>query len=181
MPPCSDPNRIRAVLNRDRAWALYPLGDLEPRLFGRGSWWCSDGAVTLLYHGFDPPILCAVGSAENVRALLDEMPRPPRVYLHLRPDIADVVREHYAVPDPRQMIRMVLQPADYRPEPGSGAQRLGGADASALAALYRDGEANGESPGFFTAEMVDQGVYFGVRDHGDLIAVAGTHVFSDSE
>ena len=181
MPPCSDPSRIRAVLNRDRAWALYLLGDLEPQLFARGSWWCDDDAVTLLYRGFDPPILCAFGSGGSVRPLFDEMPRPARVYLHVQTEIAGLVGERYAVPEPRHMIRMALAGADYRPVPAGGAYRLAPGDTAALVALYRDGEAIGDAPGFFTPEMLDGGVYCGVRQHGELIAVAGTHIVSYGE
>lgn len=178
---CSDPDRIRTVLSRDRAWALYLLGDLEPQRFVRGSWWCGDGAVTLLYRGFDPPVLCAFGDSERVQPLLDAMPPVARVYLHVQPEIAALVRRRYAVSAPRPMLRMALAGANYRRIDGGGAERLGGADVASLLALYRDGEATGESPGFFTAEMVDGGVYYGVRQRGELVAAAGTHLVSHSE
>src|SRR4029453_8261736 len=181
MPACSDPARIRAVLNRDPIWALYLLGDLEPEFFARGAWWCGEHAVTLIYRGFDPPILAAAGGNADVRLLLDEMPRPAQLYLHVQPHIATLVRRHYRVPEQRIMLRMALAENDFRPVASGGARRLAAADASALLRLYGDGNVAGESPGFFAPEMIEQGVYYGIDQNDALVAVAGTHLVSDAE
>jgi ribosomal protein S18 acetylase RimI-like enzyme len=61
------------------------------------------------------------------------------------------------------------------------AARLGDADVAALEALYRDGEATGESPDFFYPAMVNRGVFFGVYDDDALVAAAGTHLVSRDE
>ena len=61
MPACSDPDRLRALLNTDRPWALYPLGDLEPHLWVHCECWCNHSAVTLLYRRFATPVLLAFG------------------------------------------------------------------------------------------------------------------------
>ena len=51
---------------------------------------------------------------------------------------------------------------------------LGPDDLGALRSLYEE-----DPPAFFLPEQVKDGVYFGVRQPGDLVAVAGTHVVSD--
>jgi GNAT superfamily N-acetyltransferase len=160
---------------------LYLLGDLEPEFFARGAWWCGENAVTLIYRGFDPPILAAAGGDADVGLLLDEMPRPAQLYLHVQPHIATLVRRHYRIPEQRIMLRMALAENDFRPVASGGARRLAAADASALLRLYGDGNVAGESPGFFAPEMIEQGVYYGIDQNDALVAVAGTHLVSDAE
>jgi ribosomal protein S18 acetylase RimI-like enzyme len=181
MPRCSDPQRLRTVLTTDPAWALYLLGDLEPARFSRGEWWCNDEAVALLYRGFDRPVLLACGPPEAVEPLFEAMPPEPLVYLHLLPEVVALVERRYAVPEPKPMLRMALVRERFRPAAFPGAVRATAADAEGIAALYRDGESAGESPGFFAPDMVEQELYAGVREGGEWIAVAGTHLLSPRE
>jgi len=74
---------------------------------------------------------------------------------------------------PMFRMRLVGTPAEAGP-----ATRLGAADLAALRGLYEDGAARQEIPDFFEDSMVDAGIYFGVRDAGELVAVAGTHVLT---
>jgi predicted GNAT family acetyltransferase len=55
---------------------------------------------------------------------------------------------------------------------------LGLTDLAALKRLYADGEPAGEAPDFFHADMLPQGVFYGIREGGQLIAAAGTHLVS---
>ena len=86
--PERDPfHRICEILNLDRAWSLYALGDLAPDELSHCEWrFTSDDppAVTLFYRAFDPPVSFAIGSALAVERLLDEAARPPSLYLHIR-------------------------------------------------------------------------------------------------
>jgi ribosomal protein S18 acetylase RimI-like enzyme len=60
-------------------------------------------------------------------------------------------------------------------------KRLDASDVEALVRLYADGESTGESPDFFYASMVTDGVFFGVYKGAELIAAAGTHLVSRDE
>src|SRR5215467_15229054 len=63
----SDASTIRNLLETDRPWSAYPLGDLAPGLFEQGSWYCpsaGDQALVLLFRGFTPPVLFTLGSPE---------------------------------------------------------------------------------------------------------------------
>jgi hypothetical protein len=71
--------RIREILNRDREWSLYALGDLAPEEGIHCEWRFSataPPALTLFYRAFDPPIFFASGSAPAVRSLFDQAPLP---------------------------------------------------------------------------------------------------------
>jgi len=58
---------------------------------------------------------------------------------------------------------------------------LGPADLEAVRRLYADGEASGEAPDWFLPEMLAQGVYYGVREAGEVVAIAGAHVVTPRE
>jgi predicted GNAT family acetyltransferase len=69
--------------------------------------------------------------------------------------------------------RDAFRPADLR-----GVETLGPADLADIERLYADGLARGESPDFFFSSMLQQGMFRGVRRRGELVAVAGTHLFA---
>lgn len=180
MAEVSDPATLRPLLDTDRAWALYLLGDLEPHLRQHARWWSSGDAVVLLYHRFDPPVLLAFGPPDAVRPLLDEVAPEPQLHLHVRPEILALVRERHDVPAPKRMLRMSHDGDTPRGRLDPRITRLSAADLPLVEALYRDGEAHGERPDFFTAEMLSEGVYFGRRAGDALCAVAGTHLVAPS-
>ena len=63
MPALHDIPAIRALLEDDRAWAAYPLGDLAPGFIEHCSWFQPRGdsrALALLYGAFKPPVLFKV-------------------------------------------------------------------------------------------------------------------------
>jgi GNAT superfamily N-acetyltransferase len=188
MPRHSDPAAIRAILETDRRWAVYALGDLRPGYFEDCTWFVpADGApaIALVYHAFAVPVLLTVGEARHLRPLLDEidatMAAAPEVYLVVRPDVLPLLAERYAIKVAKLMHRMVLEPEHFQPADTREAVRLGPADLDVVQALYADGGPVGESPDFFIPPMLRDGVYYGVREGSDLIAVAGTHVLAPAE
>src|SRR3990170_568156 len=88
MPRVTDLGRVRAILESDRPWAAYALGDLSPDLVEHAEWFAGDDdhAVVLLYRAFDVPILFALGDADRVARLLDEID-VPAMLLQVRPEV----------------------------------------------------------------------------------------------
>jgi GNAT superfamily N-acetyltransferase len=180
MTRLTDLARIRALLDRDRAWAAYAIGDLSPELAGHCEWHAGEGAspaLILLYRGFTPPILFAMGEPAEVAALARGLDAPT-VSLHLRPETLAALGPVYEPTHTSAMWRMALDPPAFRSSDTDAVIGLDRDDLGAVAALYQDGRAAGEEPGFFHPSMLDQGTFFGVREGADLIAVAGTHLFS---
>jgi RimJ/RimL family protein N-acetyltransferase len=70
---------------------------------------------------------------------------------------------------------MVVDRASFEPYLG-GAERLVPADIGDLNRLYQLGLGAG-----FPASILEDGVYYGVRIGGRLVAAAGTHVINDRE
>jgi len=69
----------------------------------------------------------------------------------------------------------------HHPITTNDAVRLGHADLEAVQRLYADGAANNEAPDWFLPEMLTKGVYYGLREGGEIVAVAGTHVVTIDE
>jgi GNAT superfamily N-acetyltransferase len=188
MPRLTNRKQIRALLETDRRWAVYALGDLRPGYFEDSTWLTpADGtpAIALLYHAFSTPVLLTLGEAAHLRPLLGEieaaMGNSRKAYLSVRPDVKQLLAERYDIQGAKRMHRMVLEPGAFRPAAKQGVVRLGPDDLDAVQALYADGDPTGESPDFFAPPMLRDGVYFGVCEGTDLIAVAGTHVLVPDE
>jgi GNAT superfamily N-acetyltransferase len=175
MPRLTEPALIRARLEVDRPWAAYALTDLAPGFFEASEWHAGQEAgLLLLYRAFETPVLVTVGVPQTIDPLLDEIRDERRLYLSVRPEIMPLISARYTVEDQKAMWRMVLEP-DWAPAPGGDAMRLGPADLPALQALYADGLPAGQAPDFFYASMLEEGVFFGVREGQALVAAAGTH------
>jgi ribosomal protein S18 acetylase RimI-like enzyme len=184
MPTPPDRAALRALLETDRTWSVYALGDLAPQRFGHCTWLLAPAgvrALALLYRAFGTPVLFTLGEPAAVAPLLNRLADEPRLYLHVRVEIVPLVRARYEVRGEKPMWRMVLGTANLGPPPPAGVARLGPADVPDLRRLYADGDAAGEAPDFFFPDMLEDGVFFGLREGADLVAVAGTHLVEPAE
>ncbi len=182
MPAETDRAAIRTRLLADPAWSVYALGDLAPGLFEHTTWRVAehDGALLMIYAGLGTPVLFAIGSAERVGPLLDELDGQHSLYLLVKPEILPLIHARYAVSHQTPMWRMLLNPAHFS-RPHAPAQRLSMADYPALLRLHADGAPTGEAPDFFAPYMVEQGVFYGLYEAAELVAAAGTHIVAPAE
>ena len=184
MPRLTNPTEIRALLEADRPWAVYALGDLAPGFFEHCEWRrAQDGApaIALLYRAFETPVLFTLGQPESIRSILSEIGDERQMYLSIRPEILPLIKARHLVEHETPMWRMILSLADYRPAKSNDAVRLGPADLPALQQLYADGAPTGEAPDFFSPYMLDQGAFFGAREGSALVVAAGTHLVAPGE
>lgn len=181
MPVLTDTADIRARLEHDRAWAAFSLADLDPPLLEHARWFgpASGSGVVLVYAAYAPPIVVCHGDIDECEAVLGE----PEVractqsaYLNMSPEQSRMLLAHFPRFEQRDMVRMVLSaPASVEAALTSRSpERLGPEDLDALRMLYAE-----DPPAFFLPSQLQSGVYFGVRDKGTIVAVAGTHVVSD--
>ena len=184
MPRLTDRSAVRALLETDRTWSVYPLADLAPGYFEKCDWFGTTGTkpgIILLYRGFTSPIFFALGEPDVVQRLLDEIDEEPRIYLHVPPNILPLLRKRYDIQDEKTMWRMLLQVNHFQPGPIGSVIRLGLSDLPEVEQLYADGKPAGKAPHFFFPEMLHEGVFFGVREGTQLIATAGTHLVAPGE
>jgi predicted GNAT family acetyltransferase len=76
------------------------------------------------------------------------------------------------------MRRMTLRPGRFTPSAADDVVPIGEEDLAAVSALYEDGRSTGEQPTFFHAGMLAQRTFRGLWEHGALVSVAGTHLYS---
>jgi GNAT superfamily N-acetyltransferase len=184
VPRLTDLTAVRALLETDRPWAAYALGDLAPGFAEYSEWFSASGegqALALLYRAFDTPVLFTLGDPQFIENLLDEIGDERKMYLSIRPEILPLIKARWKVEHEAAMWRMIVTPESFQPAPADGVAWLGSADLPALRRLYATGEATGEVPDFFSAEMVRRGVFFGVYEGEALIAAAGTHLIAPAE
>jgi ribosomal protein S18 acetylase RimI-like enzyme len=184
MPLTADPSAVLKILEMDRRWAVYALADLAPEQRALARWHiAADGrpALLLVYRGFEPPVLFAMGSVADLAPLLPEIADLPEFYLSVRPEIVALLRAGgYEIRKEIKMWRMVVDATRFV-TPAHTAVRLGPADYEDLASLHRDGDAAGEVPPFFNSGMLRHGVYYGIREGTAIVAAAGTHVLAEQE
>jgi ribosomal protein S18 acetylase RimI-like enzyme len=170
------------VLDRDRDWSAYALGDLSPELVDNCDWHAPADvertpALVLLYRGFTPPIAFAMGARRDVRPLLGEL-RAPTISLHMRSEAVDAMAGIYTPTETLAMHRMTLRLAAFTPAQHADARPLAADDLAAVSSLYDDGHRRGAGPTFFHPPMLGQRTFRGIWEDGALVAIAGTHLYS---
>jgi ribosomal protein S18 acetylase RimI-like enzyme len=168
---------LRAFLETDRLYAAYALCDLDDREFVRTRWGVamSDGgpvAVVLQYAGYAPQPVFAMGDGRGIAAILADIIKPRAAYVAARPEHLAAVSATYRVDPGVAMHRMWVDADHFRPFP-SPVVRLGPEDIGDLNRLYQLGFA-----AWLPASAISEGLYYGIRVGGRLVAAAGTHVIS---
>ena len=168
---------LHDFLAQDRLYAAYAICDLEEREFGRTRWGAAyDGdeliAVGMEYTGPTPQPLFVLGRPDGISAVLRDVIRPRAAYIAARTTMLPAVEAHYRVDPGPQMVRMWVDRARFRPYPAT-VQRLLPVEIGELNRLYQLGFAS-----WLPSGAIADGVYFGMRVNGQLVAAAGTHVVS---
>jgi ribosomal protein S18 acetylase RimI-like enzyme len=174
----TDRSLLRAFLERDRLYAAYAICDLDDREFPRTRWgaaWSGGSiiAVVLEYSGSSPQPLFVMGRDQGISAVLREVIRPRLAYIAALPAALPVIQERYRLDAGPQMVRMAVDRTRFREADDPGLERLLPSDAMELNRLYQLGFGAWLPP-----SAISEGVYYGLRVHGRLVAAAGTHVVS---
>ena len=166
---------LRTFLDTDRLFAAYALCDLEEREFRRTRWGVAlEGetvvALVVEHDGTTAQPLFAMGEPDGIRSILRDVLRPRAAYLAVRPGALPALDGLYRVDPGSPMVRMWVDRTRFRPYPAT-VQRLFPGDIGDLNKLYRLGFAS-----WLPSTAVADGVYYGLRVNGQLVAAAGTHI-----
>ncbi|MFG1673298.1 GNAT family N-acetyltransferase [Micromonospora sp. NPDC049282] len=174
-----DRSVLAGLLGRDPVLHAYQLGDLDDFFWPYTSWFRCGDEVVLLYHGVEPPTLLAFAAPDRVAALSGLLTRvapvlPARLYAHLSPGLLGALAGSFRCAPGGRHHRMALTVPGRLAGVTPAGEVLGAADLPGLRRFYERAY-----PGnWFDARMVETGQYVGVRDGGELVAVAGVHVWS---
>jgi ribosomal protein S18 acetylase RimI-like enzyme len=170
---------IRRILNTARAWALYALADLDDGMWEQCEWWGVGDGLVLVFHGIRIRPIFVMGDVAEVRALLETL-SVRHGYLNLQAHAVAAADGIYRYRQRHEMYRMLLD--GFTPRAGSVAPRgvvpLTVADSAEVRALFDTGDGAGIA---FSPAQMEAGFFRGIREAGDLVAVAGTHVVSRQE
>jgi RimJ/RimL family protein N-acetyltransferase len=130
-------------------------------------------AIGVEYDGSSPQPLLVLGSDAGIEAILRDGLRPRLAFIaFLASSIGAVTRQYHLEPGPT-MVRMAVRSETFRPVDDPGVERLDPADAPELNRLYRLGFGS-----WLPAQSIAEGVYYGLRIRGRIVAAAGTHIVS---
>lgn len=169
----SPDNSIRDLLERDRHWAAYALVDLEPGFAEHTEWISNPDSLFMVYRGLFPPVLFAFGSSQHLKPLAEQL-KPDKYQFGL------LAEQFSALPVLRiehvdDMFRMVqLKELPDLPEQ-AGLLRLTPAHMPQIAELFGTHK---DRPDAFHPDQLQQGVFYGLKERGKLLSIAGTHVIS---
>ena len=174
--PTTDHALIRSFLDRDRIYAAYALADLEDRDGSRARWGIARAgddvvALVLEYGGLSPQPLFIAGRDDGVAAILRDVIKPSVAYLAYLPSSEAAVAARYRIEPGPPMVRMWVDRSGFRPTEDLGVETLSPSDAGELNRLYRLGFGSWLAP-----QSIADGIYYGIRVNGRLVAAAGTHV-----
>jgi ribosomal protein S18 acetylase RimI-like enzyme len=173
----ADRSMLRAFLESDRLYSAYALCDLDDREFLRTRWGVAlvggkPIAVVLQYAGYSPQPIFVMGENPGVEAILANVIKPRTAYVAARQEHLAAIAGSYRVEPGPAMLRMWVDADHFRPFPGD-VSRLLPVEISELNRLYQLGFAS-----WLPATAISDGLYYGIRVNGRLVAAAGTHVIS---
>ena len=177
----TDREEVAAFLRTDRLYAAYALGDLPAAERRRATWalaYDHDGrprGLAMQNLGLPPQPLFLMGDPAACREVLATTVRPRYAFVQARDDLTPAFADLYRVDFPSSLLRMTVTRSTFVPHAG-GAERLGPADVGDLNRLYQLGIGGG-----LPASVLEDGIYYGVRVGGRLVAAAGTHVINRAE
>jgi ribosomal protein S18 acetylase RimI-like enzyme len=176
--PTRDPAVLRGFLERDRLFAAYAICDLDEREFPRTRWAVARQGTEVValgveYSGASPQPLFLMGSEAGIGAILRDVLRPRIAFVATLPANLVQVQRHYRLDPGPQMVRMATDRETFRPVDDPGVERLSPIDTPELNRLYRLGFGS-----WLPGQAIAEGVYYGLRIRGRIVAAAGTHIVS---
>jgi ribosomal protein S18 acetylase RimI-like enzyme len=170
----TDKSEIRRRLNLDRDWSLYALADLDDGRVEHCDWWALGDSLALVFGALEIRPIFVLGDAESTRQLLAVL-QVAAGYLNLKPHQLEAAEGIYRYRELHQMQRMFLE--DLKPPEGT-AEPLTASDLEQVERLYGSGDGGGIA---FAPFQLDTGFFYGIRQGGELVSVAGVHVVSHDE
>lgn len=182
-----DKNHLRAYFRCDVALHAYALGDLPEAMWQVSRFvgvFVEDQleAVGLIWSGATPPAVLLFGRPEAVSALIEAGELPQEIFYMVTPPLRDILENAYVLDGRQELWRMVVTPNNFVQGAGhTSLQRLSGIHAQAVDDLLTARQNLGQNRIILTPEKLEGGLFFGIFENAQLVAMAGTHVFAPEE
>lgn len=186
-----DRARIERFLRRSAESQIYALADLDDAFWPETRWFVRAddrgelAALCVVLEKLALPIVHAVAEPHDpaTLALVAELrPRLPETFfVNLPVGFAAAFAASHAIHSHGEYVKMWLpEPGALRGDSLPGIEPLGPGHADELARFYRERAYAPDERGgrFFAPYMLSFAPWFGLRERGELVCVAGLHVFS---
>lgn len=180
-----DKPRLESFLRQDLSLHLYSLGDLDDFFWTNTRWMGLEvsgelQAVTLLYSAFDPPVYLALSDSRRLpflRMLIQHTIHelPPVIYAHLSPGLESIFSSGHTLTHHGSHEKMILEDRQLLLQPPELPHKhLVRSDLPAIQRLYSISYPDNA----FDPQMLDTGQVLGMLHLGELVCIAGVHVYS---
>lgn len=180
-----DKNQIEAFLRNNVFLNIYSLGDLDDFFWPYTNWYALTNtagikAMILVYTGGNLSCLHALTEGENTHymeeLLFSLIPIiPKRFHAHLSSGLEGTLAKHYTLRSHVKHYKMALtKESQLSRIDTSQVIALSVSDLSEIVRLLK--AAYPEN--WFDPRLLDTNQYYGIRESGKLISVAGVHVYS---
>jgi ribosomal protein S18 acetylase RimI-like enzyme len=180
-----DKNQIEAFLRNNVFLNIYSLGDLDDFFWPYTTWYALTNkagikATILVYTGGTLPCLHALTEGKNThhmeKLLLSLIPIFPKYFeAHLSLGLEGALGKHYTLRSHGKHYKMALtKESQLSCIDTSEVIALSMSDLDEIVSLFQ--AAYPEN--WFDPRLLDTNQYYGIRESGKLVSVAGVHVYS---
>lgn len=188
--PTHDKSILSNFFSQDPSLYAYQLGDLDPFFFDNTKWWIcknSDDSATgitqatlLLYSAFETPVILAFTDNRAQGDMWEDLLRklPIKAHIHFCGAHLDIISSRYELNRLGKYFKM-------RWLDDKGAPTIDKSTSSKIVTLTPDDKSEIAKlhckayPGsYFDTRLLQTGACLGIRDSGQLVAIATCHVYS---
>jgi GNAT superfamily N-acetyltransferase len=179
-----DKKTIEQELRKNTYLHIYSIGDLDDFFWPYTIWYELENdtkieEIALLYTGQSQPTLLGITEKpEQMCSLLTSiyLLLPDQFYAHLSPGIESTLSNYYDLKSNGEYLKMgLLHTAVVDDYDCTNTSTLGTKDKDEIVEFYKEAY----PVNWFDPRMLETKQYFGIRDKGRLISLAGIHVYSE--
>lgn len=180
-----DKELLEKFLRRNTALNIYQLGDLDdfywPHTDFYGYYEDEDlKSVVMIYKEVTPNVVLALADENEIHFLKSALKEllsilPDKIYLHITPGAETALEEKYNLHHEGLYMKMDLKyPEKLNSVNTDNVENFSADNKSELSDFYNEAYPHNS----FNLRMLETGQYFGIREGGKIVSVAGIHVYS---
>lgn len=174
---------LHDLLRQNRLESAYALGDLQPPFRERSQFTLaqqgSNWAILLWYRTSTFTALLPFGAADGIKAILEAQSSWPKacIVANMDDQYRQVLGQRYRFSNEQPMIRIAIETGQLQAQSNdTQIEQLEDQHLGELSAFYTMNDVPTFSP-----DQLHNGLYYGVRRHGALVAVGGTHLINQRD
>lgn len=182
-----DKEGVECFFRKNASLHIYSIGDLDDFFWPYTTWYALTDdnskapiAIALMYTALQVPALLALSEqpvimADLLRSVVHLL--PARFYAHFSPGLERIFQGTHRLESHGEHYKMALKDLSAVKDMNcTQVIRLTTSDLSDVKQLY----AKSYPGNWFDLRMLESNQYFGIREDGELVSIAGIHVYSEA-